>query len=62
MEETFALGFIDGPIPPSAGQASFDRIAGSLDSMFDFEGGDHDRRLILDPATGAVVDDADDGD
>jgi phospholipase C len=47
---------------------SMDTIAGKLDHMFDFDGRDRDepRKLILDPATGAVVissfDDDDDHD
>lgn len=43
--------------------ASFDTIAGKIDHMFDFDrDGDEGRRLILDPATGAIVasDDHDD--
>jgi len=43
--------------------ASFDTIAGKIDNMLDFDhDGDEGRRLILDPATGAVMstDDHDD--
>jgi phospholipase C len=43
--------------------ASFDTIAGTIEHMFDFDhDGDEGRRLILDPATGAIVasDDHDD--
>jgi phospholipase C len=37
--------------------ASFDTIAGTIEHMFDFDrDGDEGRRLILDPATGAIVD------
>ena len=39
---------------------SFDTIAGPLDNMFDFDHGGDPRRLILDPATGAVVSGGDD--
>jgi phospholipase C len=59
IEENWGLGFIDGPAQPPAGQASFDRVAGSLAGLFDFDHGDKGdrdhRRLILDPATGDVV-------
>jgi phospholipase C len=57
IEENWSLGFIDGPNAPPAGQASFDRISGPLDAMFDFDDhADHDGRvLILDPATGEPV-------
>jgi len=34
------------------GGGSFDEIAGSLSNMFDFDDGDDDRRLFLDPTTG----------
>ncbi len=41
--------------------ASFDTIAGKIDNMFDFDhDGDEGRRLILDPATGAIVSGDDD--
>jgi phospholipase C len=58
IEENWSLGFIDGPTEPPAGQASFDRLAGPLDAMFDFDKHDVDsgeRTLILDPATGEPV-------
>jgi phospholipase C len=63
IEENWNLGFIDGATPPPAGQASFDRIAGSLNAMFDFKAEHRDDRLILDPASGEIIDtvvDADD--
>ena len=41
---------------------SFDTIAGKLDNMFDFDHGGDARRLILDPATGAIVSGGDDDD
>ena len=55
IEENWNLGFIDGPAAPPAGQASFDRTAGSIMNMFDF---DHKsaHKLILDPNDGTVVD------
>jgi phospholipase C len=39
---------------------SFDTIAGTLNNMFDFDRGGDPRRLILDPATGAVIPSDDD--
>jgi phospholipase C len=56
IEENWDIGFIDGATPPPAGQESFDRIAGPLHAMFDFDAKPRERRLILDPASGAVVD------
>ena len=50
---------------------SFDTIAGTIEHMFDFDdrrGNENDRKLILDPSTGAIVfnshrdDDDDNGD
>jgi phospholipase C len=62
IEDNFNLGRIDQAAPKSVPQGgSFDQIAGSLESLFDF-GGDKmkddnsaKRRLILDPDTGEVV-------
>ena len=62
IEDNFNLGRIDQGAPKSVAQGgSFDQIAGSLESLFDF-GGDKmkednsaKRRLILDPDTGEVV-------
>ena len=66
IEENWHLGFIDGPTAPPTGQASFDRIAGSIMGMFDFDHQDRDdvRTLILDPTNGTVVSSSgdDDGD
>ena len=56
IEENRDLGFIDGPTAPAPGQASFDRIAGTLDNMFDFDRPAQMRLLILDPITGAAAD------
>jgi len=44
IEDNWGLGRIGG--------GSFDEKAGSLESLFDFEGGGRAPRLILDPATG----------
>jgi phospholipase C len=54
IEENWDLGFIDGPTAPPAGQASFDRTAGSIMNMFDFEHKSA-QKLILDPNDGTVV-------
>jgi phospholipase C len=55
IEENWNLGFLDGASPPPAGQASFDRVAGRINNMFDFD--DHPRhaRLILDESTGKII-------
>jgi phospholipase C len=53
IEDNWGVGQIDGPNAPPAGQASFDRIAGSIEGMFDFHGKPNMARLILDPDTGA---------
>jgi phospholipase C len=60
IEENWRLGFIDGHTAPPAGQESFDRIAGSLDALFDFDSRPHLRPLILDERTGAVISGDDD--
>jgi phospholipase C len=55
IETNWNLGFIDGPTAPLAGQASFDREAGSLAAMFNFAAAPRTAPLILNPATGAPV-------
>jgi phospholipase C len=56
IEENWQLGFIDGASAPPAGQMSFDRLAGSINGMFDFnDQGQHADQLILDPSTGLVL-------
>ena len=55
VEENWGLGFIDAAAPPE-GQSSFDRLAGSIMTMFDFDGGPNTPRLILDEATGLSLD------
>jgi len=57
IEDNWDLGFIDGAHEPPAGQASFDRTAGSIMGMFDFRRENPSRILILDPTDGSVVDD-----
>lgn len=47
IEDNWGLGRI--------GNGSTDAIAGTLNGMFDFDGGRNNRRLILDPATGTVI-------
>jgi phospholipase C len=55
IEDNWDLGFIDGAKEPPAGQASFDRTAGSIMNMFDFDQKKPTRKLILDPDNGTVV-------
>jgi phospholipase C len=54
IEDNWSLGRIDDPNTPP-GQASFDRIAGSLTGMFDFADAPKLQTLQLDPATGEPV-------
>ena len=56
IEDNWDLGLIDGPAEPAAGQGSFDRIAGSLINMFDFDSHPQLRPLLLDRISGAVHD------
>jgi phospholipase C len=56
IEFNWDLGFIDGPTAPPAGQASFDRITGTILNMFDFDDPPNPRRLILNDMTGEPVD------
>jgi phospholipase C len=57
IEDNFELGRIDPPPGKSVAEGgSFDQIAGSLNSLFDFGQGDRDQgRLILDDGTGQRV-------
>jgi phospholipase C len=55
IEDNWNLGRIDGPVAPPPGQASFDRLAGALDGLFDFDQDRANRRLLLDRLTGEVV-------
>ena len=56
IEDNWSLGFIDGPVAPAKGQTSYDRLAGSIESMFDFDRRSERRRpLILDEITGEIV-------
>jgi phospholipase C len=55
IEDNWGLEFID-ELTPAAGAGSFDRVAGSVTSMFDFDGNpDNKKPLILDPLTGTPV-------
>jgi phospholipase C len=54
IEENWGLESIDEFEKPS-GQGSFDRLAGTINNMFDFEKKPSSRRLILDPIGGRVV-------
>jgi len=56
VEDNWFTGQIDGATAPARGQASFDRIAGTIEGMFDFVHPRENRTLILDPGTGQPVD------
>ena len=56
IEENWGLENIDEFEKP-AGQGSFDRLAETINNMFDFENKPSSRRLILDPISGRVVSD-----
>jgi phospholipase C len=55
IEDNWHTGQIDATLPPK-GQGSFDRLAGSIEGMFDFVHPRSDRMLILDASTGQPVD------
>jgi len=55
IEVNWGLGFIDGTTLPAGqplGSFSFDQLAGSIFSMFDFDNQPNTKPLILDPLTG----------
>jgi phospholipase C len=54
IEYNWDLGFIDGPSAPPTGMGSYDRIAGSIRNMFDFDDRPNRDPLILDDMTGEV--------
>jgi phospholipase C len=54
IEENWGLENID-QFPSPAGQGSFDRLAGTVMNMFDFDGKPNTRRLILDRLSGQVI-------
>jgi len=55
IEYNWNLGFVDGPSAPPAGTGSYDRVAGSILNMFDFDDRPNLDPVILDDATGEVV-------
>jgi phospholipase C len=54
IEENWGLDSIDEFEKP-AGQGSFDRLAGTVMNMFDFDDRPNPRQLILNPLNGQVV-------
>jgi phospholipase C len=59
IEDNWNLGHIDDldhPSGASAGQTSFDQLAGPLDNMFDFADGPRRERLFLNDLTGQIID------
>jgi phospholipase C len=54
IEENWGLNSIDAFDPP-VGQGSFDRLAGTVMNMFDFQGSPNKKLLLLDPLTGSIV-------
>jgi len=55
IEANWNLGLIDGPTAPSSGQASFDRVSGSILNMFDFDDHPRQERIFLDPNSGKII-------
>jgi len=55
VEYNWGLPFIDGDGPVAAGMGSYDRIAGSILDMFDFDSQPNDHPLILDDQTGLIM-------
>jgi phospholipase C len=54
IEHNWGTEFIEA-MKPAPGQGSFDRVAGTMSNMFDFDGNPDKRPLILDPLSGKVV-------
>src|SRR5262249_52097243 len=54
IEQNWSLESID-EFPQADGQGSFDRVAGTIMNMFDFEGKPNKKPLLLEPLTGTVV-------
>jgi phospholipase C len=54
IEENWGLESID-EFEPQAGQGSFDRLAGTVMNMFDFQSSPNKKPLLLDPLTGSIV-------
>jgi phospholipase C len=55
IETNWSLGYIDATTPPSPGAGSFDRLAGSLNGLFNFTAAPNLKKLTLNPSTGQVV-------
>ena len=55
IEYNWNLGFLDGPNAPPAGTGSYDRVAGSILGMFDFDNKPNNSPVILSDTTGEVV-------
>jgi hypothetical protein len=53
-QRKLGLGFIDAAEQPP-GQGSFDRLAGSVMNMFDFDHRPNLDRVLLDPLSGGVL-------
>ncbi len=54
IETNWSLGYIDGPTAPANGQASFDRLSGSLNGLFNFGNPPNTTPLLL-TCSGAVA-------
>jgi phospholipase C len=56
IEQRFALGSVDGPVPPATGQQSYDEMnavnTGSLLGMLDFTSPPRTTPVLLNPSTG----------
>ncbi len=55
IETNWNLGYIDATTPATPGAGSFDRLAGSLNGLFNFTAAPNVKKLTLDPSTGEVV-------
>jgi phospholipase C len=55
IETNWSLGFIDATTPSTPGAGSFDRLAGSLPTLFNFTAAPNLKKLTLNPNTGVVV-------
>jgi phospholipase C len=54
IESNWSLGYIDGPTAPPSGQGSFDRLAGTLNGLFNFNNPPNTAPLLL-TCSGAVA-------
>jgi phospholipase C len=55
IEYNWNLDYIDGPSAPPPGTGSYDRIAGSILNMFDFDHRPNLRPLILNDSSGEII-------